>query len=129
MPKIVIAGSASLQDRISYWKTYWQEQGWEVLDLPKAIPLDRFDELYPDIYRNFFHSLGQTDRLFVMNEDKNGLTGYIGAETFAELCYVVANNRLEKNRVEVVLLKKPDPKVQCCQEIELWLKLGWINLL
>lgn len=63
-----------------------------------------------------------------MNEDKKGIKGYIGAETFAEMGYVVANNQLGSSNVEIVLLKMPESGVQCVDEVVLWLKLGWIRM-
>lgn len=63
-----------------------------------------------------------------MNEDKNGLFGYIGAETFAELAYVVANRLLDKRQTQIMLLKMPETRVQSYDEIQRWLELGWIEL-
>ncbi len=64
-----------------------------------------------------------------MNEDKSGISGYLGAETFAELAYVVANGLLGKQQTQVLLLKMPESRVQSYEEIELWLRLGWVQLL
>ena len=64
-----------------------------------------------------------------MNEDENGISGYLGAETFAELAYVVANGLLGKQQTQVLLLKMPESRVQSYEEIELWLRLGWVQLL
>lgn len=64
-----------------------------------------------------------------MNEDKNGISGYIGAETFAELAYVVANRLLGKQQVRAILLKMPESRVQSYEEIKLWHQLGWVQLL
>jgi hypothetical protein len=29
--KLVIAGSASLQDKIEYWKSFWENKGFEAV--------------------------------------------------------------------------------------------------
>ena len=63
-----------------------------------------------------------------MNEDKNGIKGYIGAESFAELCFGVVQNFIYNKNIEIIILQMPDEKVQSYQEIVLWLKLGWIKL-
>jgi len=63
-----------------------------------------------------------------MNEDKNGIIGYIGAETFAELSFAVAQNLLNTHQTEIYVRKMPSKEVQCYEEINLWLELGWIKL-
>ena len=129
MPQtIVIAGSASLRERAEYWKAFWEAKDYQVLDYPKAIARDNFLRDYPDVHRNFFRQIEQTELFFVMNEDKNGLTGYIGAETFAELTFALAQNLLHDRKIEILLLKMPAAGVQSHQEIELWLELKWIKL-
>ena len=83
---------------------------------------------YPIRHKEFFESITKTDILFIMNEDKNGITGYIGAESFAELAFGLTQNLLYNKNIELVILKMPSPGVQCYDEICLWLKLGWIKL-
>lgn len=83
---------------------------------------------YPIRHKEFFESITKTDILFIMNEDKNGITGYIGAESFAELAFGLTQNLLYNKNIELVILKMPSPEVQCYDEIYLWLKLGWIKL-
>lgn len=85
-------------------------------------------ELYPNVHKNFFEYITKTDILFIMNEDKNGISGYIGAETFAELTFGLAQKLVYNKEIELVILKMPSRKVQCYEEIDLWLKLGWIKL-
>jgi hypothetical protein len=85
-------------------------------------------EEYPKVHTNFFHNITQADILFVMNEDKNGIAGYLGAESFAEMCFGVAQNLLHYQNLEVILLQTPGIQVQSYEEINLWLKLGWIKL-
>ncbi|MFA5173445.1 MAG: hypothetical protein WC435_03560 [Candidatus Paceibacterota bacterium] len=129
MPKkLVIAGSASLQEKIQYWKSFWENKGFKVIDYPVSIPTEIFESEYPKVHKNFFNSLENTDILFVMNEDKNNITGYVGAESFAETVFAVTNNLIHNKNVEILLLKMPDKNVQSYNEIVLWLKLGWIKL-
>ena len=66
--------------------------------------------------------------LFIMNEDKDGKIGYIGAETFAELAFGLAQKLVYNKKIELVILKMPSENIQCYEEIKLWLKLGWIKL-
>ena len=128
MKKVVIVGSAKLQNNINYWKEKFSNNNYEILDYPKAIEKERFMELYPNVHKEFFENITKTDMLFIMNEDKNGITGYIGAESFAELAFGLTQNLLYNKNIELVILKMPSPEVQCYDEIYLWLKLGWIKL-
>jgi len=126
--KVVIAGSASLQDKVKFWKKYWEKKGCEVINYPSEIKQDGFLEKYPKVHKKFFENINEADILFVMNEDKNGTKGYLGAESFAEMCYGVSQNLLNINNTEIILLQKPSSEVQSIDEINLWLKLKWIKL-
>lgn len=126
--KIVIAGSAKLQDKINHWISYFDKQNYKILDYPKTIEKEKFMNLYPDIHKNFFQNITQTDILFIMNEDKNNISGYIGAETFNELGFGLAQKLIYNKNIELIILKMPDKTVQCYEEINLWLKLGWIKI-
>ena len=128
MKKVVIAGSAKLQDRIAYWIDYFEKNDYIVLDWPKAIDEKQFKELYPDIHKQFFENILKTDILFIMNEDKDDIYGYIGAESYAELAFGVAQNLIYNKNIELILNKMPSKKVQCYNEIKLWLSLGWIKI-
>jgi len=128
MKKIVIAGSASLQDKIQYRKNFWEKKGYLVTNYPAPIPKETFLEAYPDVHTKFFKDITEADILFIMNEDKNGIPGYLWAESFAEMCFGVAQNRIYNKSIEILLFQLPDNKVQSQEEIHLWLKLGWIKL-
>ena len=128
MKKVVIAGSASLQDKVQHWKKSWEEKGFLVLDYPSPIPKETFLKKYPKVHTDFFKNITETNVLFVMNEDKNDIVGYLGAESFSEMCFGVSQNLIYNKNIEVMILKIPDKKVQSYDEINLWLKLGWIKL-
>ena len=128
MKKVVIAGSAKLQQEIQNWRELFKNKDYEVLDYPKKIDETEFMELYPNVHKEFFENITKTDMLFIMNEDKNGKSGYIGAESCAELTFGLAQKLVYNKNIELVVLKMPSKDVQCYEEIDLWLKLGWISL-
>lgn len=128
MKRIVIAGSAKLQDKINLWKSFFAEKKYKILDYPKPIDEEKFMELYPSIHKNFFENITKTDTLFVMNEDKNNIEGYIGAESYAELTFGLAQNLIYNKNIDLIILKMPSREVQCYDEIKLWIELGWIKL-
>lgn len=128
MKKVVIAGSAKLQDKITYWLEHFNNKEFKVLDYPKEIDEKRFIELYPNIHTEFLENITKTDILFIMNEDKNNKVGYIGYETYAELLFGLSQKIIYKKDIKLIILKMPNVDVGCYEEIKLWLKLGWIDI-
>lgn len=126
--KVVIAGSASLENEIQTWVKYWNNQeSCSVLNYSQAIPVNQFEKLYPEIHNNFFKDIDKADILFIANEEKKGINGYIGAETFAELSFGLAKKLIEGKDIKLILAHMPDKEVNCYDEILLWNKLGWID--
>ncbi len=126
--KIVIAGSAKLQNEMKKWVKYWNDQDdCSVLNYPKEIPAEDEEKLYPEVHKKFFEDIAKADILFVANEDKKGITGYIGAETFAELSYGLILKTIYKKNIKLILAKRPSEQVVCYDEIVLWGKFGWID--
>ena len=128
MKKIVISGSSKVQNKINYWLKHFKDNNYDVLDYPKPIDEEKFMELYPSIHKNFFKNIIKTDILFIMNEDKNNIEGYIGAAAYGELTFGLAQKLVYNKNIDLVILKMPSDKVQCYDEIKLWLDMGWINL-
>jgi hypothetical protein len=54
-----------------------------------------------DIIRKCFKNVEQSDAILVLNHDKNGVAGYVGASTFAEIMFAY---HLKK---KIFLLNKP----------------------
>lgn len=128
MKKVVIAGSAKLQKQVDKWLKFFESKNYEVLDYPRKIEESKFTELYPNVHKKFLENITKTDMLFIMNEDKNGKLGYIGYETYAELLYGLSQKLIYNKNIELVIFKMPSTNVGCYEEIDLWLKLGWIKL-
>lgn len=128
MKKIVISGSSKLQDKIKNWVEYFSKSNYKILDYPKPIDEKNFIDLYPNIHKNFYESITKTDILFIMNEDKNGITGYIGSAAFAEMVFGIAQKLIYNKKLEIIILKMPSANINCYDEINLYLKLGWIKL-
>ena len=126
--KVVIAGSAKLPIEIERWVDYWNKKNnCEVLNFPKQIPAENFEQIYPEVHVDFFKNIIETDILFVANEEKNNILGYIGAETFAELSFGLTQKLIYNKKIKLILAHMPSQDVSCYNEIVLWLKLGWID--
>lgn len=128
MKKVVIAGSAKLQKEINKWINYFETRNYEVIDYPKEIEESRFIELYPDIHTEFLQNITTTDILFIMNEDKNNIEGYIGYEAYAELLFGLSQKLIYNKSIELIIYKVPSRNIGCYDEVNLWLELGWIKL-
>lgn len=106
MKKIVIAGSAKLQKEVNYWINFFESNDYEILDYPRVIEESKFMELYPNIHTEFLENITKTNILFIMNEDKNGIIGYIGYEAYAELLFGLSQKLIYNKNIELVILKK-----------------------
>lgn len=127
MKKIVIAGSASLQKELG--KLICElENNYKILDYPKAIAEEFFMQEYPKVHSEFFQNILNADILLVANFDKKGIKGYIGAESFAELCFGIAWKLVQKKNIETYILQMPSTEIQGYDEIKLWLDLGWVKI-
>lgn len=128
MKKVVISGSSKLQDKVKFWISYFEEKGYEIIDYPKYVAEDNYIRDLPSIYKNFYTNLEKTDVYFLMNEEKNGVKGYIGASAIAELTYVVILNLIHNKNIDIYILNMPSCDVSSYEEVKVWLELGWIKL-
>lgn len=126
--KIVISGSSKLQDKIDYWVKYFENKGYEILDYPKYTKPEDYNEVLPTRYKEFYTALENTDIFFLMNEEKNGIKGYIGASAIAELTYVIILNLIHEKNIEIYILNMPSKEVPAYDEVKFWLNKGWIKL-
>ena len=128
MKKIVISGSSKLQDKVEYWISYFKNLNYEILDYPKYTEPSEYEKTLPKIYKNFYTALENTDVYFLMNEEKNGIKGYIGSSSIAELTYVVILNLIHNKNIEIYILNMPSKEVSSYDEVKFWLNMGWIKL-
>lgn len=129
MKKVVISGSSKLQDKVSYWLNYFKNNNYEILDYPKLIEQENYVKELPKIYKEFYTALENTDVYFLMNEEKKGIKGYIGASSIAELTYVVILNLIHNKNIKIYILNMPSEEVSSYDEVKFWLDMGWIQIL
>lgn len=152
MKKLVISGSSKLHERALYWRGYFEGRGYDVIDWPCPVSTEEetLDEpqtepglslgrwLSPNdsdyatrmtkIYKRFYKNLDQADTFFLMNEDRDGIEGYIGASAIAELTYVITGNLNRGKKVEINILKLPSKSQNCYDEVKFWLDQDWIKI-
>ena len=127
MRKIVIAGSAKFYKEALELKKELENKDYKVIDFPKNINVN-IEEEYKQAYERFYDNLGKTDDLILFNLDKNGIEGYIGYESFAELSYLVVKKIQVNNDHKIYIYKMPSKEVGCYDEIKHFLELGYIEL-
>lgn len=124
MKKVVISGSSKLQEELITWKEHFEQKGYEVIDYPKQVSKENLK----DIYKSFYESLEKTDVLFLMNEERKGIKGYIGPSSMAEVIYTIMLNQIHNKKIEIYILNMPSREVSCYDEIKLFLETGWIKI-
>jgi len=125
---IVISGSSKLQEEVKYWKSYFENNGYKVLDYPKQITQNNYVDELTKVYKEFYSNIEKTDVFFLMNEGKDGIKGYIGASGVAELTYAVIQNLIHSRNIKIYILNMPDEKLNCYDEVKFWLDNGWIEI-
>ena len=127
MRKIIIAGSATFYKEAFDMKKKLENKNYDVIDYPKKID-DSIEMEYKHAYERFYASLSKTDDLLLLNLDKNGIKGYIGYESFAELSNLVVKKIQVNNDHKIYIYKIPSKEVGCYDEIMHFLELGYIEL-
>ena len=127
MRKIIIAGSATFYKEAFNMKKELENKNYDVIDYPRNID-DSVEVEYRQAYERFYESLSKTDDLLLLNLDKNGIEGYIGYESFAELSNLVVKKIQVNKDHKIYIYKMPSKEVGCYDEIMHFLELGYIEL-
>lgn len=124
--RAVISGSIAFEKEYQKLREEFEQAGIEVVDYPRLS--GNLAEEYPKILTSFFKNIETADIFFLNNQDKNGVSGYIGAASFSELTYCLMQNLLHGKSIRIVLLKKPAKEVFCYDEVNLWLDNQWVEV-
>ena len=127
MRKIIIVGSAKFYKEAQEIKKELENKDYYVIDYPKKIN-DNVEIEYKEAYETFYDNLNKTDDLLLLNFDKNGIEGYIGYESFAELSNLVVKKIFNNNDHKIYIYKLPSKEVGCYDEINHFINLGYIEL-
>lgn len=87
--KIAISSSAKFFDKLSEIKKGLEERGYEVytpsLKDSGFEGEDSETKIHYNLIQEHFNQIDGSDGLYVANYDKNGISGYIGGNTFLEM--------------------------------------------
>lgn len=125
-PRVIISGSIDFQEEYKKLIQSFKSRGYEVIDYPRLS--NNLTEEYPIILSDYFRNIETADMFYLLNKEKNGMTGYIGAASFSELAYAVSQNLIHDKHIEIILAEKPSKNVPCFPEVELWLQYEWLKL-
>ena len=128
MKKIVISGSSKLQNEVNYWLDYFKNKNYEILAYPIYVKQEEYQKELSEIYKEFYTAIEHTDEFFLMNEEKNGIKGYIGSSAIAELTYAVILNLIHNKNIDIYILNMPSKEISAYEEVKFWLDMGWIKL-
>jgi hypothetical protein len=124
--KAVISGSIVFQEEYRSMEKDFSKKGIELIDYPRSC--QNLDKEYPEILTTFFKNIAVADLFFVFNQDRKGVSGYIGAATFSEMMYCLMQNLIHGKRIKIVLFKEPSEGNFCFDEVDRWLKNGWMEI-
>ncbi|HCM87307.1 hypothetical protein [Enterococcus sp.] len=124
--RVVVSGSIAFQAEYQKLLRYFEKTGVELIDYPR--PSQNLTEEYPQILTTFFRNIEVTDIFYLYNQDKNGVSGYIGAASFSELTYCLVQNLIHGKAIRIVLLKEPAKENFCFDEVSMWFKNGWVEV-
>lgn len=124
--RAVISGSIAFQEEYQKLREEFEQAGIELVDYPRMS--GNLVEEYPEILKSFFKNIETADVFFLFNQDKNGVSGYIGAASFSELTYCMMQNLLHGKKIRIILLKKPAKENTCFDEVDLWLQNKWVEV-
>ena len=118
MKKVVISGSLINKNKIEYWVKFFTKKGYDVINYPKQT-----NENFIKIYSNFYKSIDEADILFIVNEKKNNIDGYIGVSTYAELAYGIIRKIKDNKDIDIYVVNKPN-----IDEVNAWIDLNMVNI-
>ena len=118
MKKVVVSGSLLNKDKIDYWVNYFTKKGYDVINHPKET-----NENFIKIYSNFYKSIDEADILFIVNERKNNVDGYIGVATYAELAYGIIKKINDNKDIYIYVVNKPN-----IDEVNAWIDLNMVSI-
>lgn len=124
MKNIVIIGNYNSDKEISYWCNYFNKRGYKVIDYPKYPD----NNMSPNSYQNFYANIKDANILFIINNKKNEIEGYVDTVTFSEIVYAVMKNLNHKKKIDIYILKLPNKSLYYYAEILSFINKGQIKL-
>ncbi len=120
--KVTICSSASFINEAEQWKKKIESKGFNVIQIPLLL-----EGNYREVHSSHYKSITQSDLVFVLNLDKNGVEGYIGPSVFAEIAYAIGLNISMGKKIDIFCLNPIPSELPYSKELLLWRDMGWIG--
>lgn len=126
--KITICASMSFWDDINLWKEKLETAGYEIVQYPKQFTGD-FLPNYKIEFTKHYQKMAESDIVLILNMQKNGIDGYIGAAVFAEISFAIGLNRTSHcdKKIDVYCLNPFPSSLPYAEELQHWVDLGWLK--
>ncbi|MDP1689105.1 MAG: hypothetical protein Q8L47_03165 [bacterium] len=120
--KVTICSSGSLVKKAKEWQKKLEEKNYQVIKVPVIIKGN-----YAKMHSLHYKAIVESDILFVLNLEKNGIINYIGPSVFAEIAFAIGLNLALKKQIKIFCLNLIPQNLPYSKELLLWKKLGWIK--
>ena len=126
--KITICASISFWDDIVNWKDKLTKDGYDAIQYPKQLS-DDFLSNYNTEFTKHYQQITKSDIVLILNMQKNGVDGYIGAAVFAEIAFAIGLNRTfrAETPIEVYCLNPFPDSLSYAEELQHWVDLEWLK--
>jgi len=122
MKKVTICASTALSNEIATWRMKLENLGYEVIKFPTTD-----SRSYAKIHGDHYKKISESDIVFVLNVEKDGVENYIGPSTFAEIAFAIGLNLALDKKIEIYSLNPLPRNLPYSKELNLWKGLGWIQ--
>jgi len=126
---VVISGSGSMREKLLFWTQHFESLGYEIIAAPKPWNNSKdHDNQLKELYVDFYDAIDSCDIFFLMNEEKNGVAGYIGVNGMSELIYATVQYLRGRKDLKVYLANTPSQQTAAYDEVNSFLRLGWAEV-
>jgi len=126
MKKVVICASAVFYREAQAWKAKLESMGYEVIRTIQSISENDIDQ-YQKTHQEHYAKMAECDIVFVLNLEKKGISGYVGASVFAEIAFAIGLNLVLNKNIQIFYLNPFPDNLPYSDELAKWQKLGWIK--
>lgn len=120
--KIAICASGSFVEDAKVWKRCFEGEGYDVIKIPEVVTSN-----YEEVHTLHYQKIAESDILFILNQDKNEISNYIGPSVFAEIAFAIGLNLTLRKQIKVLCLNPIPVNMPYTEELLRWEKLGWLG--
>ncbi len=124
--KLVICASAKFYNEAQEWKKKLESSGYSVIRTIQSIDENNIEQ-YEKTHTDHYSKMSECDIVLVLNLEKRGIPGYVGASVFAEIAFAIGLNLVLNKSIQILLINPIPEECSYLDELTKWEKLGWIK--